>query len=295
MLIWGSNFILAEVALRDMAPLAFSVSRFVVGGAALVLLFQLRSFGRGPSWSAVVRGDGWRLLAVAILGAVLAPWLGIEGLGLTHGARASLWLALGPVASLVLGGLMRTERLRGRGVGGSVLAGLGTLLLAWDGLQPGRSYWLGDALLLLALLCAVAELHLIKPLARTYGAASVVTLRTLIGGALYALVALPSLVVQPWLSLGPWVWVAILAGGAVGVGLGQWVKVRALDALGPTRVVLYGNLVPVAALGIAWVALSRAPSLLEAGAAVLILGGAVLVQQQRGDAREAAVPLGADS
>ena len=120
-------------------------------------------------------------------------------------------------------------------------------------------------------------------------------LRTVIGGALYALVALPSLVAQPWFSLGVWVWIAILAGGAVGVGLGQWVKVRALEALGPTRVVLYGNLVPVAALGIAWVALSRAPSLLEAGAAVLILGGAALVQQRRGHRHEPAVQLGADS
>ena len=60
--------------------------------------------------------------------------------------------------------------------------------------------------------------------------------------------------------------------------MGQWVKVRALKAIGPTRVVLYGNLVPVAALLIAWLALSAVPSLLECLAAALILCGAICLE-----------------
>jgi len=42
--------------------------------------------------------------------------------------------------------------------------------------------------------------------------------------------------------------------------------------------VLYGNLVPVAALVLAWLALGTAPSTLEVVAAVLILMGAVSLQ-----------------
>jgi drug/metabolite transporter (DMT)-like permease len=155
---------------------------------------------------------------------------------------------------------------------------MGTFTLAFDGLSPERSYWIGDLLLVTALLLTVTELHLIKPLAAKYGAASMVALRTAIGGSLYLLFASPSLVQQTWLSLGTWTWIAILAGGAIGVGVGQWVKVRALHALGPTRVVLYGNLVPLAALLIAWLALNSIPSPLETVAGILIILGAVCLQ-----------------
>ena len=224
------------------------------------------------------RSDWPRLLLVSVLGATLAPWLGIEGLGLTHGARASLWLALGPVLSVGLGVVLSTERLGWMGFLGVTLAGLGTFALAIDGLDPERNYWLGDLLLFLALLMAVAELHLIKPLAARYGATSMVAMRTTIGGVLYLLVATPALVEEPWLALTGWTWIAILAGGAIGVGVGQWVKVRALHALGPTRVVLYGNLVPVAAMLLAWLTIGTDPSLLEIVAAVLIILGAISLQ-----------------
>lgn len=285
-LLWGGNFVLAEVALREMAPISFSVARFMIGGGAMfaILYLQCRAAARKtgsalrlfPPFDTV---DWPRLLLVSVLGATLAPWLGIEGLGLTNGARASLWLALGPVLSVGIGAVLRTERIGLMGYVGVILAGLGTFALAVDGLNPERNYWLGDLLLFLALLMAVAELHLIKPLAMKYGATPMVAARTAIGGLLYLLVASPSLVEQTWLSLTEWTWIAILAGGAVGIGVGQWVKVRALRLLGPTRVVLYGNLVPVAAMVLAWLALGAAPTTLEIAAAVLIILGAICLEK----------------
>ena len=283
--IWGGNFILAEVALRDMTPLTFSVSRFAVGGAALVTLLYLhcRHIGRRyqtpiPLIPTLEPGEWPRLIFVSLLGATFAPWLGIEGLALTDGARASLWLAVGPMVSTAIGWMLRTERLGPIGFAGVVLVCIGTFVLALDGLNPARNYWLGDLLLVAALLLAVTELHLIKPLASKYGAISMTASRTVIGGACYLLIASPGLVQVEWTGLGVWTWVAILFGGAVGVGVGQWLKVRALDALGPTRVVFYGNLVPIAAFAIAWVALSDRPSTLEWIAAALILVGALLLQ-----------------
>lgn len=284
-LLWGGNFVLAEVALREMAPISFSVARFLMGGGAMLAILylqRLRATRKGGEavrlFPALEKGDWPRLLLVSVLGATLAPWLGIEGLGLTHGARASLWLAMGPALSLGIGVFLRTERLGLMGYLGVVLAGLGTFTLAVDGLNPERNFWLGDLLLLVALLLAVAELHLIKPLAARYGATSMVAARTSIGGFLYLLVATPALAGESWLTLSAWTWIAIVAGGAIGVGVGQWIKVRALRALGPTQVVLYGNLVPVAALVIALMALGTVPSLLEVIAAALIIIGAICLQ-----------------
>lgn len=263
-----------------MSPISFSVTRFAMGGIAMFLVYYyqccqnetFRFFG------IIDKGDWKRLLLVSFIGATLAPWLGIEGLDLTHGARASLWLALGPALSTGFGHWFSTERMGLYGYAGVILAGAGTLILAIDGLQPENAYWLGDLLLFTALALTVVELHLIKPLARKYGSASVVTLRTVIGGCCYLLIASPSLLEQPWFTFGFWTWVAILAGGGIGVGLGQWVKVRALHKLGPTQVVLYGNMVPVAALIIAWLSIGENPTFLEIVSAVCIVGGAILIQ-----------------
>lgn len=268
-----------------MSPISFSVSRFAMGGVAMFvgLYLQYRS-ERSQNSSHVpfipkVKKKHWpRLLLVSFIGATLAPWLGIEGLALTHGARASLWLALGPAVSTGFGYLMSTERMGRFGYLGVLLAVIGTVILAWDGLRPEQGYWLGDLILIIALILTVIELHLIKPLAHEYGSVSVVALRTAIGGSLYLLIASPALVNVSWFSLGPWTWIAILAGGAIGVGIGQWVKVRALKKLGPTQVVLYGNMVPIAALLIAWLSIGENPSMLEIISAVFIIVGAVLIQ-----------------
>jgi len=284
-LLWGGNFVLAEVALREMEPISFSVSRFAMGAGAMlaVLYFQVVlatpvGRNRGRLFPPLNRRDWPRLLLVSVIGATFAPWLGIEGLSLTHGARASLWLALGPALSCVLGHLLRTERIGTVGFVGIMLAGLGTFALAFDGLRPEQNFWLGDLLLFFALSMAVVELHLIKPLAQRYGPTPMVAARTAIGGSIYLLIALPSLVDEPWLTLDLWTWIAILIGGAIGVGVGQWVKVRALKRLGPTRVILYGNLVPLAALWLAWLAIGTQPSTFELAAGFLIVIGAICIQ-----------------
>lgn len=278
--LWGANFILAEIALKEMSPISFSVARFAMGGIAMYLVYYYQCYRQGSFqfFGLIEKKDWGRLLLVSLIGATFAPWLGIEGLGLTHGARASLWLALGPALSTGFGYLLSTEEMGKYGYAGVILAGSGTLILAIDGLQPENAYWLGDSLLFMGLALTVIELHLIKPLAQKYGSAFIVTLRTVIGGFFYLLIASPSLVDQSWLSLGFWTWVAILAGGGIGVGLGQWVKVRALHKLGPTQVVLYGNMVPVAALLIAWLSIGENPTSLEILSAVFIVGGAILIQ-----------------
>jgi len=282
---WGANFILAEVALFEMSPISFSVSRFVMGGIAMLVVLYMQCYADAQRtgnnfrfFPAIDREDWVRLLIISVLGATLAPWIGIEGLGLTHGSRASVWLALGPAISTGLGFMLSTEKMGRFGYTGVALAGFGTLILAYDGLQPGRGYWVGDLLLFIALAMTVIELHLIKPLARKYGSVSMVAMRTVIGGTLYLMIASPSLVQESWLEFGFWTWFAILAGGAIGVGVGQWVKVRALRTLGPTRVIIYGNLVPVAAFIIAWFSIGENPSFYEMVAGVLVIAGAIFIQ-----------------
>lgn len=62
------------------------------------------------------------------------------------------------------------------------------------------------------------------------------------------------------------------------MGVGQWVKVRALKILGPTQMVLYGNMVPFAALIIAWLSIGENPNAMEIISVVFIITGAIFIQ-----------------
>lgn len=283
--LWGANFVLAEVALRELSPISFSVSRFLVAAFTMVLVLYIQcridsaKSGVKKSILPEISPSHWPLLLlVSLVGATLAPWLGIEGLKLTSAGRASLWLAFGPVLSAGLGYLLHTERISRLGFAGIAIAFLGTMGLALENLSGEQGHALGDTLLFLSLCCTAAELHLLQPLVRVYGPVSMVAIRSVIGGLIYLLIASPSMIHQPWFDLGIWTWVAILAGGAVGVGLGQWVKVRALNTLGPTRVVLYGNLVPPATMILAWLVLQTVPSIVEVLSGALIILGAFFLQ-----------------
>ncbi len=286
--LWGANFVLAAMALTELSPLVFSVSRFAAAALVLVPVAWWRPRGDGaPPPRAPAKRDLPRLLVVALLGAVLAPWLGIEGLALTGPGRAALYPAMAPAISVLVGRAMGHERLSRGNLVGIALVAVGSLALGADRLRAGGA-WLGDVLLALAVLAAVAELHLIERLAARYGAGAATAWRTGLGTVLYALIASPALVAAPWIELGAWTWVAILAGGVLGVGLGSWVKVAASRVLGPTRVIVYGNLVPLTTWLLGALFVGDVPRLGEALASVLVVLGAFFVQRR--GAREHTAP-----
>lgn len=280
-LIWGANFVLAELALAELSPVAFSVARFTVAAGILALFFGRRA-GEDAAAARFSPRDLPRLALAALLGAALGPWLGIEGLAHTHAGRAALFVAIAPAVSALIGLALRSERLGRRGALGLAVAVVGALALAGEGAIAAEPLWLGDALLLSGAIATVAEFHILRPLVERYGANRVVAWRTVLGAAMDLLLASPWLARESWLSLSPIVYLAIFGGGAIGVGLGQWAKTRALGALGPTRVIIYGNLVPVATMVLAALFLATLPSPGELIAGALVISGAVILQRHRG-------------
>jgi hypothetical protein len=76
--LWAGNFVLAELALREMTPIAFSAVRLIAGGASMLLLLHLQTrfdARRGrravADFRTVQRHDWPRLLLVSLLLTVL--------------------------------------------------------------------------------------------------------------------------------------------------------------------------------------------------------------------------------
>jgi len=218
-LIWGANFILAKVAIRQMDPLPFSALRFGIGGisAALIWFLWISRSRNGASYFRHANArpgaaDLRRIALAALFGTVAAPWLGTEGLAATHGTRAAVWVALGPVVSALIGRFRDCETLTGSNVIGLILGVSGGLLLAFDGATSGMGYGRGDIMMLAALVLTIVELHLLQPAIHQYGALPVLAMRTAFGGMVYLAIAFPSLYTQRWELMDGITWAAILLG-----------------------------------------------------------------------------------
>jgi drug/metabolite transporter (DMT)-like permease len=168
-----------------------------------------------------------RVVAVALLGAVVAPALLIAGLARTDAAAGSLLLALEAPFTLALARLFFRERLGRRVVAAAVLIVAGAALL---GGLPGAGDALGGALIAAATLAWALDNLVSRALADRDPLATV-ALKGAIGAALSAAVGalagerLPS---APALA-------ALLGAGALGYGLSLQLYLRAQALMGAAR------------------------------------------------------------
>lgn len=261
--VWGVNFVVIEVGLRDLPPLLFAALRFSLVAFPAVLLI-----GRPAVPTHLVVGIGF-FLGVGQFGLL---FVGMD-LGVPAGL-ASLLLQCQAVFTLAFAVAVLAERPTRRQLAGGVLAlaGIGVIAL-------GRAA--GVSLVGLALVIAAAA---------SWGASNVCTRLARPPDAIALLVWASLVPPLPLLALslafeGPReIGDAVNGIGAQGLlallyvvvlatffGFGAW---TALLRRHPAGIVApFSLLVPIFGLGSAWLALSQRPNAYESmGAAVVLLG-----------------------
>jgi drug/metabolite transporter (DMT)-like permease len=146
--VYGTAYVAQRVALFEVPPALLAFARLTV--ASLVLL----PFLPRPSSTAAVRGDGWKIGWMGILGFGAAYGLSHVGLQRSTATNAALLIAVEPVSVMLLAPLTLGERLRRREAVGAGLVLLGAMLVVVDGI-PGVTMsvlprWRGDLLLVLS-------------------------------------------------------------------------------------------------------------------------------------------------
>lgn len=172
---WGSSYVAAKVALRDLPPPLLGALR-VTGATALIWLAALPAW-RAHGWggvsrrvAAVPRRDALRLAGLGAGGLAADYLLGYQGISLTSATDASLMIIGEVIFTTLLAVLLLGERLSRRkllGIGAGV-AGVAALVLGGGAGGAGGARALGDALILCGLLAAALYSVLGAGLARRY-------------------------------------------------------------------------------------------------------------------------------
>ena len=266
--IWGLNYSIVKFGLSEIAPLAFPVFRFGMGGIVLLVILRLREGSVG------VRREDLPLLGlVGVLGVTLSQITFVFALTNTSASDTALLGATAPIMTALLAALVGLER-SGRRYWISVLVGLvGVVLIVVGGASGVKlgSNLLGDGLALTNVLVSSASALPIMPLLRRYSAHRILTYEMLIGTAILVPFAVPGLLAQDYagVTLAGW---GSLAYAVVFSGiLTNLFYFTAIGRVGPSRAAAYLYLQSFLAVLFAVILLGERITPLQ------VLGGLVVV------------------
>lgn len=272
---WGINFTAVKVALETMAPLAFNAGRFSLATAVTfgILAYQARASGHGELLRVPPRRDLVAIALISLVGNTIYQLFFINGIARTSPGNASLIMASSPIWIVILGFLLRIERINRLMFAGILLSFAGIVLLVTGGgnVKIDSANVLGDALILgCAILWAIYTVAS-KPLLARYTPLRMTAWSMLAGTIPLVLFAVPEFRQQDWSAVAPVAWIGMIYSGGISVAIGYAIWHASVQRVGNARTAIYNNLTPVVAILFAWLTLGTAP------AAIQLLGGAIVL------------------
>ncbi|MCX6031393.1 MAG: DMT family transporter [Chloroflexi bacterium] len=278
-MIWGINFSVLKLALRDFSPLAFNALRF--SAASLIILAIMRL--RGESFS-LARRDLLPVFGLGLLGHTFYQVIFINGLARTTSSNSSLLMATSPIWVAVFGHLLGIERNNRLVWAGILLSFSGTLLLILGGRQGPSligSKLLGDVLILVAAMAWAVYTTGSKPLLARYSPLKLTALGMLAGTVPLDLISLPALLSQDWTAISAGAWGGLLYSSVFAVAVGYVFWYTSVQRIGNARTAIYSNLTPVVAVIVAWLVVGDRLTPLQLLGALVVLGGILLTRRGR--------------
>ena len=269
--IWGVNFSVIKIALREFDPLAFNAIRFVL--ASLTLLVFLRLSGPVPF---PARRHWGRIVFLGLLANVVYQLLFIYGVERTLAGNAGLVLATTPVWTLIFASVSGQEH-HGFPVWGGVLATLGGMVLVVlggdRGVGLGDALLVGDLMLVLAAITWAAYTVGTQDLTREYGALAVTSWTLWVGTIGLVALGAPSLWSLELDGISRVGWLGVVYSGVLAIAVAYLIWNHGLEQIGGPRTAAFSNLVPVVALVTAALWLGEDTSPTQIVGAIIIIGG----------------------
>jgi drug/metabolite transporter (DMT)-like permease len=282
-LLWGLAFVGIKEVLDEISPTTLTILRFAIADLCLIVVLVAV-----PSTRPRFEGrDLWRIVVLGLTGVPMYHLSLNWGEQRTSASVAALVVATAPVMVALGSAAVLRERVTSRRWLGIVLAFSGVAVLSVAHRTSGGSTSLvGVMVSLLAPVSWAIYSIVAKPLTERASSIQVTAAGMLIG----SIALLPFLSARTFDEIGGltatgWMWMALLGiGSSVG---GYFIFVWALARMDATRVSVFLYAVPLVAITSAWLILDEPLGLSVLVAAVLVIAGVVLAQQDRTEERAA--------
>ena len=274
-LVWAGLFPTGKVALRSIPPFPFAAIRLTIGAALLFLYLHRKNDAQEMpvNWTPRLVGS---FLFLGFTGYLLSVGGSYQGLRLTTATNAALLNAASPIAIALLAAIFLREKMSAKMLLGIVISivGVGVIVArgSWQ-VITASAYNPGDLIIVATLFAwgiyTTYGRHLmqvVSPLAATTYA--------YIAGATYLLIACWLTEWEGWqVAETRWdSWLAVAYQSTLGTFAHFWYY-QAVEILGPSRAGVFINLVPVMAIGIAYVFLDEALTLPHLVGGLIVLVG----------------------
>lgn len=185
--LWGANFVVARLVLRELPALLAASLRAMLAGLLLIPVYLWR--GRALDRERWTRADLPGLLLLGLVGVAMNQLFFLLGLGRTSTSHASILAGMMPLVVLMISTALGLERLTGRKLAGMLLAvaGVGVLQLARSSGSPATLA--GDALIAFSITAFAMFTVLGKQLTAKHGAVTINTFAYVGGGLMLLPVA----------------------------------------------------------------------------------------------------------
>ncbi|RXT06557.1 DMT family transporter [Ammoniphilus sp. CFH 90114] len=248
MVFWGSAFVVSKISVGAVQVQVAAFLRFAFGTVfCFILLFGLRL--RNPQVRLVPRGSWWGTFNLGVIGVAIYNLLFFGALAFTKASDGSVIIpTLSPVITVLLAAVFLNERLgwqRSLGLTSS-LVGAFFFFLAVSTYESGMSdRMIGDLLFLAGAFCWAVYTLMSKKILGKVDPLLLSAYSMLFGTLVLGLIALPDMVTIEWGSYGNDFWLYQIYLGIFPTVLASWFYYVGVKGIGPSRAVMFMNLVPI--------------------------------------------------
>jgi drug/metabolite transporter (DMT)-like permease len=275
-LIWGSNFSIVKVALRDFPEIPFNAMRLIVG--TTVYLAVIAWWRDRLRLNALTRQDWTQLVFLGAIGTFLYQLCFVAAVKRTSVGNGSLIIGVSPIVIAVLSAIVGHERIRPVRWLGIAVAMAGLYLVVGHGVDLSPETLRGDALMMGGVICWAVYSVASQSILKRHSPLLVIGLTFSIGASMYVLTMAPILVHVDWSVISGFSWFLMLASALLALNLSYWIWYTGLQKLGGSRTSVYSYMTPIVAMAVAAIWLDEPIAANQIAGAGAIMGGLLITR-----------------
>ncbi len=248
-LIWGSNFSIVKVALRDFPEIAFNAMRLLV--ATTVYVGVIMATPARAQLRTLSRRDWLEVLFLGSVGTFLYQFCFVSAVKRTSVGNGSLIIGMSPIVIALMSAVAGHERIRPVRWLGIAVAMFGLYLVVGHGVDVSSQTWRGDLLMIGGVICWSIYSVGSQGVLKRHSPLFVISLTFSIGATLYVVTMIPFLIPVDWGAISGFSWMLMLTSALLSLNLSYWIWYTGLKRLGGSRTSVYSYLTPVVAMIVA--------------------------------------------